>query len=262
MTLQDVARELLFCLRTDGNGTLAWEQVREWPEGANAVFEKAGWIKSVTSSTTVECPGCEENCCRTVHVPPAMEGRPVRAYVACDQRADMGRVAIPLHALQRWQITVGQIAHWVSRQLGLKNRPERSDTRSSFRLGGVSGAKRSGILELVTGDPLLLRVSTHTLPLEDLLCFAGDRFTLDLDAIRMLVDLPPVPENERHTPSTTRREARKLETQDTYKGWQKAYLALKRKRPEMSDIWYAQQIAKMDDGKGKNASTIRKHMKK
>lgn len=55
-------------------------------------------------------------------------------------------------------------------------------------------------------------------------------------------------------------EARKLETQTLHEGWQKEYRAQKKRRPEMSDVWYAQQIAKLDIGKGRSAETIRKHM--
>jgi hypothetical protein len=64
----------------------------------------------------------------------------------------------------------------------------------------------------------------------------------------------------RYTPSNHRREARKLDTQDMHKSWQKAYRSLKQSRPEMSDVWCSQQIAKMDIAQGRNAETIRKHM--
>jgi hypothetical protein len=78
-----------------------------------------------------------------------------------------------------------------------------------------------------------------------------------------MVDLLPVAEaKDRYLPSTARREARKLDTQMQYQGWQKAYRALKRKRSGMSDVWYAQQIAKTDNPNKRSADTIREHMKK
>ncbi|MEX2165139.1 MAG: hypothetical protein WD823_13000 [Sulfuricaulis sp.] len=61
---------------------------------------------------------------------------------------------------------------------------------------------------------------------------------------------------------TTQREIRKQATQKQYQAWQKAYRYLKRKRRNMSDVWYAQQIAKMDIAKDRDADTIRKYMKK
>jgi hypothetical protein len=45
-----------------------------------------------------------------------------------------------------------------------------------------------------------------------------------------------------------------------YATWQKEYQALKKRRPNMSDVWYSEQIAKSAVGQGRNASTIKKHM--
>ena len=42
--------------------------------------------------------------------------------------------------------------------------------------------------------------------------------------------------------------------------WQKAYRALKQRRPQMSDVWYARQLAKQAVAAGCHADTIRKHM--
>lgn len=71
----------------------------------------------------------------------------------------------------------------------------------------------------------------------------------------------PVASN-RYAPNNARREAGKLRTQAMYAKWQKAFRELKKQRRNMSDVWYAQQIAKLDIAVGRNAETIRKHMKK
>jgi hypothetical protein len=47
-----------------------------------------------------------------------------------------------------------------------------------------------------------------------------------------------------------------------YEGWRKNYRSLRKQRPNMSDVWYSQQIAKADIEHGRDAETIRKHMKK
>ena len=65
-----------------------------------------------------------------------------------------------------------------------------------------------------------------------------------------------------YTPNNARREARKLNTDAKYASWQKAYRRLAKNRPNMSDVWYSQQIAKMDIAKGSSPETIRKNMKK
>jgi hypothetical protein len=47
-----------------------------------------------------------------------------------------------------------------------------------------------------------------------------------------------------------------------YEVWRKEYRALKKQRRNMSDVWYARQTAKQEIAAGRNAETIRKHMKK
>ena len=78
--------------------------------------------------------------------------------------------------------------------------------------------------------------------------------------IRVLVDSTTT-KDTRYTPSSARREARKLDTQAMYEKWRKKYRKLKKSRPGMSDVWYSQQIAGMDIGQSRNPETIRKNMK-
>jgi hypothetical protein len=45
-----------------------------------------------------------------------------------------------------------------------------------------------------------------------------------------------------------------------YATWKKEYRALKKRRPNMSDVWYSDQIAKTAIAQGRDASTIKKNM--
>ena len=62
------------------------------------------------------------------------------------------------------------------------------------------------------------------------------------DAIRHLVDSATTAD-PRYTPSTARREARKLDTQARYECWRTAHRDLRKRRPHRSKGWYAQQRA-------------------
>jgi uncharacterized protein (UPF0297 family) len=108
-------------------------------------------------------------------------------------------------------------------------------------------------LELVAGQ--------NAVPLAELVRFRADGYSVDTEAVRQLVDAATTGD-PRYTPSNARREARKLDTQALHESWRKEYRSLKQRRPKMSDVWYSQQIAKMDIAKGRNAETIRKHMKR
>lgn len=108
---QDALQELIQCSESDGDTTISWEQTRYWPNGAIDVLEKSGWIKLTSPATTVECPGCEENCFMPVNVYPMEKGKPVRtSVVACDKRDDIGLVKIDSKRLQQWKITQGKIS--------------------------------------------------------------------------------------------------------------------------------------------------------
>lgn len=263
MTLADVLQELIQRLGSGGDTVLTWEQVREWPKGAIEIFQKAGWIAPIVAASTVECSGCEENCFKPVHVLPARNGQPARAYVACDAPADMGRVKIPISRLRQWQITEGQVALWLSGALGLKGKPVRNQGSGVFTLGNLQGKKRLGTVEFETGASVSLKVSGHTRPLSEVVDFEGDHPNIDQAAILDMVNLLPVSESaDRYRSSTARRDARKLGTQAMHERWQKAYRALKRKHRDKSDVWCSLQIAKTDNPEGRSAETIRKHMKR
>ena len=98
------------------------------------------------------------------------------------------------------------------------------------------------------------------LPLADVIVFENGHFTLDQVVIRHMVDAAPTAD-PRHTPSTVKREARKMDTRAMYATWQKAFQTLRKKHPGRSDVWYSQQIAKSGLAQGRNASTIKKHMR-
>lgn len=263
MTLNGVVQELLQCLGSEGDTVLAWEQIREWPKGAIEVFQNAGWITPTILAESVECPGCEENCFKPVDVFSAQNGQPMRALVGCDERDDIGKVKIPLVRLQQWQLTLGQLARWVTSALDLRGKLERDGVGGTFNLGALQGKERVGLLELDTGDPVCLRISGHSLRLSEAVFVENGEPIIDRPAILAMVDLPLVSESSnRYQPSTARREARKLDTQAMYETWQKEYRKLKRKNPKKSDQWCSLQIGKLEVARGRDPETIRKHMKK
>ncbi len=94
--------------------------------------------------------------------------------------------------------------------------------------------------------------------LADLIDFERGAYMLDTAAIRHFVDAATTADPH-YTPSTTRREAHTRDTQARYARWQKACRALKQRRPHMSDVLYARQIAAQAVAAGCHASTIRKH---
>ncbi len=191
MTLDDVLQEIVEQLGSSGDTPVAWEQVRDWPEGALKVFEKARWLKPTVAASSVECPGCEDNCFMPVHVLPAHKGQRARAYVACDQRGDMGRVRIPMPHLRQWQIDDAELARWVSGALTLKGKPRRQSTGRAYMLGTLQGQRQRALLELHIADGVSLKASGHSLPLLEVVNCERGAPGIDRDMVLALVDWVP-----------------------------------------------------------------------
>ena len=259
MMLEDALQELLECLGTDGDSTIPWEQVQRWPKGAIETFQDAGWLKAADLAETVECPGCEESCLMPVEVFPGGDQQSIRAFVACEDR-NFGRVTISADRLQQWRLTLGQVARWIADTLSLRFTGNRLDGGNLLELGLTSGEKRTQMLCLNTASDLTLVAGSNHVPLVDTVQFIDGALSLDADMIRQLVDSSTTGD-ARYTPNTARREVRKLETAAMHEQWRKAYRALKRTKPDMSDVWYSQQIAKMECAHSRSAGTIKKNMK-
>jgi len=210
-------------------------------------------------AASVICPGCERGCVMPVHTLPATTGR-MLSFIVCDKRSDINRVPVPPEALWQWQCTAELVSAFVSSELGLHSTIKQSDDKGIWEIGMVCGDKRSQMLCLETSGTLNLVVEKSSVPLAELIEFHDGAYSLDAAPIRRLVDAATTADN-RYTPSNARIEARKLDTQAMYKEWRTAYRSLRKRRPEMSDAWCSQEIAKMDIAQGRDSETIRKRMK-
>ena len=184
---------------------------------------------------------------------------PAASFVVCDKRSDINRVAVPAARIAQWRCDASAVCRFVAASLGLKQTAVPPTEDGLLPIGIASGNKRTQMLCLRVQELLALVVGTSTVPLADVVGFEDGRFTLDGLVIRHLVDAATTAD-PRHTPSTVKREARKMDTRAMYATWQKAFQTLRKKHPGRSNVWYSQQIAKTDIGQGRDASTIKKHM--
>jgi hypothetical protein len=87
---------------SDGSIFIAEEELRRWPAKALAALKTVGLLVEATPASSVVCPGCERQCIMPVHVPPGT-GATVNAFVVCDKRNDINRVAVEIDSLVRWR---------------------------------------------------------------------------------------------------------------------------------------------------------------
>ncbi|MFZ2302419.1 MAG: hypothetical protein WAW10_11205 [Gallionella sp.] len=237
-------------------------ELGQWPSAAVAAMKTQHLLAKARPASSAICPGCERDCVMPVHVLPGEGKRPARAFIACDKRDDTSRVPVSLTSLAQWQCGADAVCGFVAASLGLRRSDKRAASSDLFEIGIATGGKRSQMLCLQANGALALVAGSNPLPLAEAVEYHGGAYSLDDAMIRRLVDAATTADN-RYTPSNAKREARKLDTQAMYAEWQKAYRDLykKHKSKNMSETWYSQQIAKQEIAKGRDASTIKKHMK-
>ena len=163
--------------------------------------------------------------------------------------------------LQQWRCDAAAVGVFVAQSLGIRAEGLRKIRDGLWEIGLVKGKKRSQMLCLKTNGSLELLAGSNSVPLSELLQFETKGYSVDATAVGQLVDTASTGDS-RYTSSNARQEARRQDTQNMYESWRKAYRQLKTRRPEMSDVWYSQQIAKSPSAAGRSAETIRKHMKR
>ena len=263
MTFNDVLFDLLAHLRAENKAIIiSWDTVQQWPEGSLNTFLQLGLLIPAPAAQSIECDACENHCfmdvITLVHNDPAL----TRAFIVCDDadmQSQMGRVKIPLVRLQQWQASVKHLSQVIADLLGLKDKITFTANQVVIKLGMLKAQKGRRWVTL-NGSDLSLEINQRTLPVDELLYFDGKQLVIDQNSIDGLLNSEPLNPGKKYTPSTTKREARKLGTQAMYQDWKDEYLRLKKQHPNNPDTWCAVKISKMDIAKSKDAETIRKNM--
>lgn len=238
--------------------TVSTQELNLWPEMAVSALKTQGLLLKARPARSVVCPGCEQECSMAFHTL-TRANTPTTSFVVCDKRSDDNRIPIPAAMLALWRCDAQAVCGFIAACLGLQQTTVQPYEDGLLAIGMARGNKRSQMLCLRFHGHLALVVGTNAMPLADGVGFENGSFTVDQAVIRQMVDAATTAD-PRHTPSTVKREAGKLNTQARYASWQKAYRALRKKRPNESDVWYSQQIAKTAIAQGRDASTIKKHM--
>lgn len=246
---------------SNGAGVLvSEEELSDWPEAAVHAMKSQKLLVKASPSASVVCPGCEQESVMPVYTLTHPTRSPA-SFVVCDKRDDINRVPVAARRLGQWRCGAEAVSAFVARSLGLRPESQHKTGDGLRELGLVKGKKRSQMVCLRANGVLELAAGNNAVPLAEVVRSGKEVYSVDGAVIRQLVDTATTADT-RYTRSNARREARKLETQDLHECWRKEYRALKKRRPEMSDVWYAQQIAKTNVGNGRSAETIRRHLKR
>ena len=261
MTPLDALLELLARVGAsrDAAAIVSEEELSQWPAEAVREFKSQKLLAKASPAASVVCSGCERECVMPVYTLTHPTRGPA-LFVVCDKRDDINRVEVPAARLSQWRCDIDAVCGFIAQSLNLRLNHRRGSGDGLWEIGIAAGDKRHQILCLKADGELTLIAGSAALPLAELIRYRESAFSIDNATIRQLVDSATTADN-RYTPSNARREARKLDTKGLHESWQKEYRAMKKRRPEMSDVWYSQQIAKLDIAEGRSTETIRKHMR-
>ena len=238
--------------------TVSTDELSQWPITAVTALKFQGLLLKARPAKGVVCPGCEQECSMPVHTL-TRPNTPAASFVVCDKRSDINRVPVPAARLAQWRCDAKAVCGFIAASFGLVQTTVQPSEDGLLPIGMAHGNKRTQMLCLRAQGHLALLVGADAMPLADVIGFENGGFTVDHAVVRQMVDAATTAD-PRHTPSTAKRDARKIDTQAMYVAWQKAYRAQLKKSPGKSDVWYSQQIAKTAVAQGRDASTIKKNM--
>jgi hypothetical protein len=170
-------------------GIVSDNELSAWPSAAVAAMKAQGLLTKARPATSAICPGCERECVMPVHVLTDKAREPA-AFIVCDKRSDINRVAVPVRCLEQWQVSGDSIAALLSGLLGLHSSGASGTDAARWEVGMLKGAKHSSHLVLVADGKLALSLAGHSIPLADVLTLESDAFKVDRRTLTRLVDQP------------------------------------------------------------------------
>lgn len=163
-------------------------ELAEWPVAAVAQLKAAGLLVKGPPADVVNCPGCEEDCAMPVETATTAGGA-LRAFVVCDRRDDVARVAIPRDSLEQWTCSPERVADVLARLLDTRRSGDDA-AGGRWDVGVLKGAKGAAHVVLGIEGGLRLAVAGHSLALADVLELGDQGLTLDRRALTRCVDNP------------------------------------------------------------------------
>lgn len=267
MTLDDVLRELLEgVVAVDGEPyVIGWQTTQRWPIGAVDTLKSNGLLRTTHQAESMECWKCEKHCCLDV-ISITHNSKPTRYFMVCDDpemQGIVGRIEVPVEQLQQWRITTLQLAKLVAKLLGLENKIEQQGKNNPISIGMVKSDHGRKWLSL-NPSPQALEINNHFTLLFDVLYFDDSAIQIDAAHIQYCADNAPKDHKKPYSPSTTKQEARRLNTQARDEDIKQAYLEIRKIHPWSgfhTDQWVAKEISKLEIAQGCSIPRIIRIMK-
>lgn len=164
-------------------------ELAEWPAAALAMLKSEGLLVKGPPADAVICPGCEEDCTMPVETD-TTPGGTLRAFVVCDKRDDVSRVAIPRDLQEQWICSPERMADVLARLLSIR-RAASNSAAQQWDVGLLKGTKQNGAhVVLSVQSELRLDIAGHSVPLADVLELGDRGLIIKRRALVRCVDNP------------------------------------------------------------------------
>ena len=174
----------------DGDVALFSErELADWPSAALAIMKAEDLLIKGAPAHTVVCPGCEEQCTVPVESDATPSGV-LRAFVVCDKRDDVARVAIARDLLEQWTCSPERVADVLARLLSIR-RSISDSTAQRWDVGLLKGTKQNGAYVALGIDrELQLTIAGHVLAVTEVLELDDEGLRIERRALQRCVDNP------------------------------------------------------------------------
>ena len=166
------------------------DELSQWPTEAVAAMKTQRLLTKTRNASSAICPGCERDCVMRVHVIPAEDNWPARAFISCYERDDIGHVPVDFSRLEQWQTTGDLFAAALANLLGFSQPSTQAVDGKQWGIGTLRGMKHNSSVKLLAGDGLTLSLAGHIVPLATVLTIEDKSLTLDKAELICLVDNP------------------------------------------------------------------------
>jgi len=119
-----------------------YDDVAGWSSEELDGLLECGLLRETAHARSVVCDGCEEACLENVEFLDYGDGSPVRAFVVCRAREDIGRVAIPLERLRQWAIDLNALVKLLGQLLATDGVAEEIVEKRLWWLGSWHKGRR------------------------------------------------------------------------------------------------------------------------
>src|SRR3984893_10234215 len=161
------------------------EELSDWPAAAVAAMKSQKLLAKARPAVSVVCPGCERDCVMPVHTVPA--GRSPVAFIVCDNRSHINRVAVSAERQKQWRCDADAVCGFIAASLGLRRSNQHLADAGLLNVGMASGDKRSQMLSLRGDGELALVSANNAVPLAELVGYSDGEYSVDGDMIRHVV---------------------------------------------------------------------------